>query len=91
MQYTSKEIMTKKLIVCIKSQSQFTSYSHIYFPALLTNEQYKSSDVQHIDNTYYCGIKKTTFIEIYDGIAISIEKDVKDSLTYRGKYILGLC
>jgi len=64
-QYTSKEIMTKKLIVYIKSQSQFTSYSHIYFPALLTNEQYKSSDVQHIDNTDYCGIKKKQLLLRY--------------------------
>ena len=80
MHYTSKERMTKKLIVCIRSQSQFTSYSHIYFPAILTNEQYKSSDVQHIDNTYYCGIKKTTFIEIYDGIAISIKRMSKTAL-----------
>ena len=27
---------------------------------------------------------------IYNGIAISMEKDVEDSLTYRSKYILGL-
>jgi len=27
---------------------------------------------------------------IYDGIAISMEKDVEDSLTYKSKYTLGL-